>query len=69
MSKYWINFVIGEMKTGNENQKAVTGSYCAHCMGCVHVCPYGGMLVNGHKIKKEKRYRRPGVEMKDLFLR
>ncbi len=52
-----------------QNQKAVTGSDCAHCMACVHACPHGGMLVNGHKIKKENQYRHPGVEMKDLFLR
>ena len=52
-----------------KNQKAVTGSHCAHCMACVHACPHGGMLVNGHKIKKENQYRHPEVEMKDLFLR
>ena len=69
MSKYWINFAIGEMKTGNKNQKAVTGSRCAYCMACVHACPHGGMQVNGHKIKKENQYRHPEVEMKDMFLR
>ena len=52
-----------------QNQKAVTGSRCAYCMACVHACPHGGMLVNGHKIKKENQYRHPEVEMKDLFLR
>ena len=52
-----------------QNQKAETSSHCAHCMACVHACPHGGMLVNGHKIKKENQYRHPGVEMKDLFLR
>ena len=52
-----------------QNQKAVTGSHCAHCMACVHACPHGGMLANGHKIKKENKYRHPEVEMKDLFLR
>ena len=49
--------------------KASVGSHCAFCMGCVHNCPYGGMLVNGHAIKKENQYRHPDVELQELFLR
>ncbi|MBR2183366.1 MAG: 4Fe-4S binding protein [Acidaminococcaceae bacterium] len=52
-----------------QNQKAVVGDRCAHCMACVHGCPHGGMLVNGHAIKKENRYCHPEVGLKELMIR
>ncbi|MBQ9698840.1 MAG: 4Fe-4S binding protein, partial [Acidaminococcaceae bacterium] len=36
-----------------QNGKACVGNHCACCMACVHNCPHGGMLVNGHTIKKK----------------
>ena len=52
-----------------KNGKAVVGDRCAFCMACVHACPHGGMMVNGHAIKKENRYRHPEVELQEMFLR
>ena len=48
---------------------AAVGGHCAFCMACVHACPHGGMMINGHAIKKENRYRHPEVELPELFLR
>ncbi|MBQ9635009.1 MAG: 4Fe-4S binding protein [Acidaminococcaceae bacterium] len=52
-----------------QNGKACVGNHCACCMACVHNCPHGGMLVNGHPIKKENQYRHPDVTLKELLLR
>lgn len=52
-----------------KNRKAVVGGHCAFCMGCVHACPHGGMMVNGHSIARENQYRHPEVELQELFLR
>ena len=52
-----------------KNGKAAVGNHCAFCMACVHTCPHGGMMVNGHAIKKENQYRHPEVELQEMFLR
>ena len=35
----------------------------------IHNCPHGGMLENGHPIKKESQYRHPDVTLDELLLR
>lgn len=52
-----------------KNGMAVVGDHCAFCMACVHTCPQGGMMVNGHAIRKENQYRHPEVELQEMFLR
>ena len=52
-----------------KNGKACVGNHCACCMACVHNCPHGGMLVNGHPIKKENQYRHPDVTLNELLIR
>ncbi len=48
---------------------ARTGDNCTVCLACVHACPQQAMSTNGKTTLKDRQYRHPDINMKDLFRR
>ena len=49
--------------------KAIIGDNCTVCFACVHACAQQAMRTNGQEVRKERQYRNPQIQLKDLFLR
>ena len=48
--------------------KAIIGDNCTVCFACVHACAQQAMRTNGQEVRKERQYRNPQIQLKDLFL-
>ena len=55
--------------TGKASQVAKIGDLCTVCLACVHACPQQAISTNGQEVRKERQYRNPQIQLKDLFLR
>ena len=51
------------------DKKAITGDHCTVCLACVHACAQQAFTTNGLQTHKERQYRHPQIQLKDLLLR
>ena len=51
------------------DKKAITGDHCTVCLACVHACALQAFTTNGLQTHKERQYRHPQIQPKDLLLR
>jgi formate hydrogenlyase subunit 6/NADH:ubiquinone oxidoreductase subunit I len=51
------------------DNKAITGDRCTVCLACVHACAQLAFRTNGQDVRKERQYRHPQIQLKDLLIR
>lgn len=49
--------------------KALIGDRCTVCLACVHACAQQAVSTNGQVTRKERQYRNPQIQLKDLLQR
>ena len=55
--------------TSEAGQVALFGDHCTVCFACVHACAQQAIITNGQQVRKERQYRHPQINLKDLLLR
>lgn len=55
--------------TSEAGQVALFGDHCTVCFACVHACAQQAIITNGQQVRKERQYRHPQINLKDLLIR